>query len=299
MQFVKRILSQSIAVRGCFFATGCKECIFTEYFKKYLKINGGVCYNGDKVYAAPAATNLAFRKNTMENFDYIRKNCDELLSHLDLLQKKVGRRVELVAVTKSGTDDEVVALARYLSERGTVRIGENRPQMLKSRGELLKAAGIDAELHEIGNLQKNKVRMIIDEVALIHSVDSLELAAEISKRASASGRCVPVLIEVNSAKEESKGGVLPEEAEALYDELLALDGIRVAGVMTMGPVVDDPEKIRPYFRLTKELSDRLNAKHPFLGDEGGILSMGMSDSYAVAIEEGATVVRVGSRLFEK
>lgn len=235
----------------------------------------------------------------MENFDYIKRNCDILLSHLAELEKRVGRRVELIAVTKSGSDDEVKALAEYLSERGTVRIGENRPQMLKARGELLRAAGINAELHEIGNLQKNKVRMIIDDVALIHSVDSVELAAEISKRACASGRCVPVLIEVNSAKEESKGGIDPDDAEAMYDELLSLPGISVVGVMTMGPVVDDPEKIRPYFRLTRELTDRLNAKHPFPGSDGGILSMGMSDSYAVAIEEGATMVRVGSRLFEK
>lgn len=230
------------------------------------------------------------------SLDYVKRNCDTLLSELDELGKKVGRHIDLVAVTKSGTDEEVLTLAKHLAKYRRVHIGENRPQMLRARAELLRGAGIDAAFHEIGNLQKNKVRTIIDDVELIHSVDSLALAEEIGRRAEAAGRCIPILIEINSAKEECKGGIAPEDALALYDELINIRGITVSGLMTMGPATHDGEQLRPYFRATKALYDKLNEHHMFAG---GILSMGMSDSYAVAIEEGATMVRVGSLLFKK
>ena len=229
----------------------------------------------------------------MENFDYIRKNYEELCSEIDLLAKKAGQEVTLVAVTKSGSDEELVALI----EAGASDMGENRPQELVRRGELLKEKGLTPRLHEIGNLQRNKVKSIIGSVALIHSVDGVELAEEIGKRASAIGRVVPILIEVNSAKEEAKGGIMPEAVEDFYLKIREIEGICVEGIMTMGPVTDDPEQIRPYFRLTKEIFDRLNEKYGF--KNGGILSMGMSDSYRVAIEEGSTLVRVGRRLFQK
>lgn len=230
------------------------------------------------------------------SFDYVKTNCDRLFGELDMLGRKVGRHIDLVAVTKSGTDGEVLALAKHLAKYGRVHIGENRPQMLRARAELLRGAGIDAAFHEIGNLQKNKVRTIVGDVELIHSVDSLALAEEIGRRAEAVGRCIPILIEINSAREECKGGITPDEALGLYDELTNIRGITVSGLMTMGPATHDGEQLRPYFRATKELYDRLNEHRPF---DGGILSMGMSDSYAVAIEEGATMVRVGSLLFKK
>ena len=170
-------------------------------------------------------------------------------------------------------------------------------QELVRRGELLRAAGYTPALHEIGSLQKNKVRHIAPSVALIHSVDSLALALEIDKRARAIGRRIPVLVEVNSAREPAKGGVMPEECEELIGQLRDLEGIRLAGLMTMGPVTDEPEAIRPYFALTKKLFDRLCLAGAFEGE--AILSMGMSDSYKVAIEEGSTMVRVGRRLFTK
>jgi pyridoxal phosphate enzyme (YggS family) len=138
--------------------------------------------------------------------------------------------------------------------------------------------------------------MIIEDVSLIHSLDSLSLAEEIDKQAKRVGRVVDVLVEINSAREEQKGGILPECAEEFILSLGRLKNLRVCGLMTMGPVVDDPEQMRPYFRQTKELYDVLNRKSLF---EGGILSMGMSDSYAVAIEEGATLVRVGRKLFNR
>ena len=226
----------------------------------------------------------------MEGFEYIESNFRALVSEIDALAK--GRRVTLVAVTKSGSDEELLALCKA----GAVNIGENRPGELRRRGDLLKDQGFKPILHEIGNLQRNKVKLIISDVALIHSLDSISLAEEIDKQAKKVGRVVPVLIEINSGREEQKGGILPEDAEEFLLALKDFSSIEVTGLMTMGPVCEDPEEMRPYFRETKELFDRLNQKYGF---KEAILSMGMSDSYAVAIEEGSTLVRVGRRLFKR
>ena len=225
-------------------------------------------------------------------FDYIKRNVDSLKEEIKTLEKKYGREITLVAVTKSGADEELIALM----ECPVTDIGENRPQELRRRGDLLHSAGHSPKLHEIGNLQRNKVKMIIEDVTLIHSLDSLPLAEEIDKQARKVGRVVDVLVEINSAEEEQKGGIMPDCAEEFITELARYENIRVRGLMTMGPVVGDPEELRPYFRLTRELYDRLNERFDFMG---GILSMGMSDSYAVAIEEGATLVRVGRKLFNR
>ena len=229
----------------------------------------------------------------MDNYDYIKENLLALSREIREYEEKYSRKITLVAVTKSGTDEELVALAAA----GAADIGENRPQQLARRGALLKDAGFAPRLHEIGNLQRNKVKLIIESVSLIHSLDNIALAKEIDKQAGKIGRRVPVLIEINSAKEEQKDGILPEDAEAFLREVKNLPNISVCGLMTMGPAVSDPEMIRPYFKLTKELFDRLNRICGFEGE--GILSMGMSDSYKVAIEEGSTLVRVGRRLFNK
>ena len=227
------------------------------------------------------------------SFEYIKSNYIELCAEIDALSKKAGREVTLVAVTKSGSDDELIALAAA----GVENIGENRPGELRRRGDILKERGFCPELHEIGNLQRNKVKLIIDSVSLIHSLDNLGLAAEIDKWAKKSGRIIPVLIEVNSAGEEQKDGIPPKEAESFLVSLGQFSSISVRGLMTMGPVCEDPEDLRIYFRQTKELFDRLNSTYGFEG--GGILSMGMSDSYRVAIEEGSTMVRVGRKLFNR
>ena len=229
----------------------------------------------------------------MGNFDYIRSNYFSLKEEIAELGKVAGREVTLVAVTKSGSDEELVALA----DAGVSDIGENRPGELQRRGELLLTAGYKPRLHEIGNLQRNKVKLIIENVALIHSLDNLPLALEIEKCATKIGRKIKVLIEINSGREPQKGGVMPEDAEEFLLALGDFPHLEVAGLMTMGPVCDDPELTRPYFRETKALFDRLNRDHGFIG--GGILSMGMSDSYRVAIEEGSTLVRVGRKLFNR
>lgn len=229
----------------------------------------------------------------MGNYNYIKRNFEELSEEIDFLAKKAGREVTLVAVTKSGSDEELLALAKA----GAKDIGENRPQELHRRGALLFEAGYSPKLHEIGNLQRNKVKQIIENVALIHSLDSLSLAKEIERQAERVQRRVPVLIEINSGREENKGGIMPECAEEFYKSMREFKNIDVYGIMTMGPALDSPEELRPYFRLTKEIFDRIKNSYGFIGE--GILSMGMSDSYKVAIEEGSTLVRVGRRLFVK
>ena len=222
---------------------------------------------------------------------YIERNYKNLLAEID--RASGGRKIQLVAVTKSGSDEELIALASL----GVTDIAENRPQELRRRCDLLAAAGFSPRMHQIGNLQKSNVKHIVKDVAMIHSVDSFSLAEKISRLAVECGRIIPVLVEVNSAKEEQKGGVLPEDAEGLTAALKSLPGISLRGIMTMGPVCENSEDIRPYFRLTKQIFDDLNSRYGFAG--GGVLSMGMSDSYRVAIEEGSTLVRVGRRLFIK
>lgn len=227
----------------------------------------------------------------MEGFEYIKRNYLGLTEEIKLLSMKYNREITLVAVTKSGSDEELLALASV----GIGDIGENRPSELKRRGELLRSAGYAPRLHEIGNLQRNKVKLIIGDVDLIHSLDGLPLAAEIEKQAKKVGRRVRVLVEINSAREPQKGGIMPEDAEEFIKSLKDFSSIEVVGLMTMGPVCDDPEALRPYFKETKALYDRLNESRLINGE---ILSMGMSDSYVVAIEEGATLVRVGRKLFK-
>ena len=230
----------------------------------------------------------------MNGFDYIKNNYIALCEELKSISASLGKPAPtLVCVTKSGTDEELIALAKA----GATDIGENRPQELKRRRELLLANGLTPRFHQIGTLQRNKVKTVIDGAALIHSVDSLKLAADIDRLAEARGIVMPILIEINSAREENKSGVFPEEAENILTEIMKLKGVSVVGLMTMGPVCEDAEDIRPYFRLTKKLFDELCEKYGF-GDTP-ILSMGMSDSYRIAIEEGSTLVRVGRRLFIK
>ena len=217
--------------------------------------------------------------------------CDaELSQNIKKILCEADGRAKVIAATK--TVD--VGTINKIYDMGIHSIGENRVQELLEKYEYYDKR---FDLHFIGRLQRNKVKYIIDGCALIHSVDSLTLGMEIDRLAAARGKIQPVLIEVNSADEATKGGISADSAEELLIGLRSLPHLSVAGIMTMGPRVSDPEDIRPYFRATRELYDRLNEKYRF--DGGGILSMGMSDSFRVAIEEGATLVRVGTRLFEK
>ena len=230
----------------------------------------------------------------MENFDYIRRNYESLCEEIKNLSDKLGTpSPTLVSVTKSGSDEELIALAAL----GALDIGENRPGEVKRRGEILRDLGYPVRMHEIGTLQRNKIKLIADSVCMIHSVDSEKLAADINRHAEANGRIIPVLIEVNSAKEEQKSGVIPENAERLLCAISNLSAIRVSGLMTMGPAGCSGKELRGYFRLTKKLFDRLDRDYGF--GENATLSMGMSDSWQTAVEEGSTLIRVGRRLFIK
>ncbi len=229
----------------------------------------------------------------MDNFDYIERNYRELQDEVSELSSRLGTKAPtIVAVTKSGSDEELLSLVRA----GAHDIGENRPGELLRRSEIISAAGLHARMHEIGTLQRNKVKLIAGCAHIVHSVDTMRLANDLNKHAEALSRKMPVLIEINSAREEQKSGVLPELAEELAESIGKLPALKLSGLMTMGPVTESPEELRPYFRATRELFERLT---PYFPDESPILSMGMSDSYRVAIEEGSTLIRVGRRLFRK
>lgn len=232
----------------------------------------------------------------MEDYAYIRRNVEEVQALLSQAATAAGRQTpKLIAVTKSAGDDEVLALA----DCGVHAIAENRVQCFCARRDLLAARGYDLPIHLIGSLQTNKVKYIVRGAALIQSLDSLRLAAEIERQAAKAGCVAQVLIEVNSAAEAAKGGILPEDVLPIHAALTggAYPHIAVRGLMTMGPVLETEEGYRPYFRLTRSLFEQIAANGGFVGEP--VLSMGMSDSFRVAAEEGATVVRVGRRLFKR
>ncbi len=197
--------------------------------------------------------------------------------------------VILLAATKTVDVDTI----NYAIEKGISYIGENKVQ------ELLSKEGISpVTKHFIGHLQTNKVKDIIDKVSLIQSVDSLKLAKEISKQAVKRNKTVDILLEVNIGGEESKWGFKPEETEKAISEIAVLEGIRVKGLMTIPPVCDSDEENREYFRKMYKLFIDIRGKK-IDNSSMEILSMGMSDDFAVAIEEGANLVRVGTALFGK
>lgn len=232
----------------------------------------------------------------MENtYGYIEENLARVRSNLEAAAKRGGNKTpKLLAVTKSATNDEV----RALLSLGIEAIGENRAQLFKERLAIVSEMGLTTEVHLIGSLQTNKVKYVVGNAALIQSLDSEKLAAEIERLGEKRGVTVPVLIEVNSGREENKGGLMPEDVLPFARSLRAHSHISPVGLMTMGPDCESSEDYRPYFRLTRSLLEEMK-QEGLLATEEPILSMGMSTSYEVAAEEGATLVRVGRTLFEK
>ena len=228
------------------------------------------------------------------SYSYIDENYAKIMADINDASRSSPSGVvpDLLAVIKGAEVDEIAYLVQNF---GIKKVGENRVQQLLSRYDELSSLGV--EIHFIGSLQTNKVKYIIDKVKMIHSLDRISLAEEIDKQAKRCGIVMDLLVEINSGREDSKGGVLPENLESLFKRVKELPGIKVDGLMTLGPALDDADAMRPYFRLTKELFDRINNSYGFDGE--GILSMGMSDSYTVAIEEGSTLIRVGRKLFDK
>ena len=220
------------------------------------------------------------------------ENLAEVEKHICEACARAGRsrdEVTLIAVSKT----KPVSMIEELLPGGTRDFGENKVQELVDKYEVLPK---DIHWHLIGHLQRNKVKYVVDKACLIHSVDSMRLAETISEEGVKKGVTVPVLIEVNVAGEESKFGVALEETEGLVREIAKLPSIQIKGLMTIAPYVEDPEENRVHFSRLKQLSVDIKNKN-IDNVSMDVLSMGMTGDYQVAIEEGATMVRVGTGIF--
>lgn len=220
------------------------------------------------------------------------ENLAEVEKHICEACACAGRsrdEVTLIAVSKT----KPVSMIEELLPGGTRDFGENKVQELVDKYEVLPK---DIHWHLIGHLQRNKVKYVVDKACLIHSVDSMRLAETISEEGVKKGVTVPVLIEVNVAGEESKFGVTLEETEGLVREIAKLPSIQIKGLMTIAPYVEDPEENRVHFSRLKQLSVDIKNKN-IDNVSMDVLSMGMTGDYQVAIEEGATMVRVGTGIF--
>jgi len=212
----------------------------------------------------------------------IKENVEKILAELP-------PGVALVAAAKTKTPTEILEAV----EAGVEIIGENYVQ---EAADALAAVGRRVKWHFIGHLQTNKVKRAVEIFDMIETVDSSVLAREIDKRSRNAGKVTPILIEINSGEEEQKFGVSPGGAERLVREVASLPNIRIEGLMTMGPFEGNPEDARPYFKVTKQLFDSLKALN-LPGVEMTWLSMGMTNSYRIALEEGANMVRIGTKIF--
>ncbi len=212
----------------------------------------------------------------------IKQNVNRILNELP-------NGVQLVAAAKTRGAEEILEAI----ESGVRIVGENYVQEAERAYNIV---GNKAKWHFIGRLQRNKVKKAVGIFDMIETVDSFEIAKEIDKRCVQIGKVMPVLIEINSGREEQKSGVFPEETERLVRELSILENIRVIGLMTMGPRFGNPEDSRPYFVETKKIFDKIT-KLNLPNIEMRYLSMGMTNSYKIALEEGANIVRIGSKIF--
>ncbi|MFH1797732.1 MAG: YggS family pyridoxal phosphate-dependent enzyme [Candidatus Omnitrophota bacterium] len=212
----------------------------------------------------------------------IKQNVEQLL-------KEIPTRVMLVAVAKTRTRDEI----QQAVDAGIKIIGENYVQ---EAARVVNTLSGKVKWHFIGHLQKNKIKKAIEIFDLIETVDSIELADEINRRCGAAGKVMPVFIEVNSARESQKYGVLPEKVMELVKQIALLTNIKVQGLMTMGPASGNPDDARPYFVETSSVFEKV--KSAGLAEvEMRYLSMGMTNSYRAAIAEGANIIRIGTKIF--
>lgn len=222
----------------------------------------------------------------------VTKNVNEILEDIKKYSKN-PEKVKLVAVTKYPNVGR--AELEELMENDVFDFGENRVQVLEAKRELMADVKDKISWNFIGNLQKNKVKYIIDYVCMIHSINKLSLAQEVDKRALGCGRKLDVLIEINLSGEDSKEGYDLDEFYKELPELMKLQNINIKGLMTMAPNVTDEDKIRASFRKLREIKDELNEK--YFDGKLTELSMGMSHDYRIALEEGSTIIRVGTKLY--
>ena len=222
----------------------------------------------------------------------LAQNFAEVENNIKQACERAGRKrdeVTLIAVSKT----KPVEMLQEAYDLGTRVFGENKVQEIVDKYDALPN---DISWHMIGHLQRNKIKYIIDKVELIHSVDSVRLAEAIEKEASKHNLIANILMEVNVAKEDTKFGLMVEEVETVIEEISKFPHIRVKGLMTIAPFVENPEENREYFKRLRKLSVDIDSKK-FDNVTMSILSMGMTNDYEIAIEEGATMVRVGTGLF--
>ncbi len=212
------------------------------------------------------------------------------MAHAAMRAGRGPEEVMLIAVSKNVP----AAVVRGAIEAGLRDFGENRVQEFsEKRRHLLLPAGYAVRWHLIGHLQKNKAKAAVEMFDVIHSVDSLELAERVNRHAENVGKIQRILVQVKLSEEESKHGILKEDLADILKGATGLKNLRIEGLMTIPPFFDDPEKVRPYFRELREIRDSAVA----MGFDLAELSMGMSNDFEVAIEEGATMVRVGTAIF--
>lgn len=221
----------------------------------------------------------------------IKTNVEEILEDI----KKYSpypEKVKLVAVTKYSSVEDI----EEFLETGQDICGENKVQVIKDKIEYFKEKDQKIKWHFIGNLQKNKVKYIIDDVDLIHSVNKLSLAQEINKKAEQSSKIMNVLLEINVYGEESKQGYSLDELKCDIIELQNLKNLNIIGVMTMAPFTDDEKILRMVFSELRKIRDELNKE--YFNNSLTELSMGMSNDYKIALQEGSTFIRVGTKIFK-
>ncbi|MDP8263374.1 MAG: YggS family pyridoxal phosphate-dependent enzyme [Candidatus Ancaeobacter aquaticus] len=227
-----------------------------------------------------------YAEDIQKNVTLIKRNIDEACR----VSGRSTREVTLMGVTKTVDVDAI----REIISCGIKDIGESKIQDATRKHSHISQ---EVNWHLIGHLQTNKVKHAVQIFDYIHSVDSVKLARVISLRAEEIGKTIKIFVEVNVSGEETRYGFSHEDVAPAIEEMLLMNNIQVVGLMTMAPFTDDPECARPYFKQLRELKESINAKNS-VDKELSELSMGMSNDYPVAIEEGATVVRVGTALFE-
>jgi len=224
---------------------------------------------------------------------------ETIKNNLEIINKKIKKaalkvnrnpeEIKLVAVTKTATTEQI----EEAINAGVKIIGENRVQDAKKKYQIFTA---DVEWHLIGHLQTNKAKYAVEIFNCIHSVDSIKLTQEIDKRSLQFGKIMDVLVEVNVSGEETKYGIKSEEVETFLKEISEFPRIRIRGLMTIAPIVEDKEEVRPYFRKLRELSEKIKSKN-IENIKMDYLSMGMTEDFEIAIEEGANMVRIGRGIF--
>ncbi|NLP13379.1 MAG: YggS family pyridoxal phosphate-dependent enzyme [Clostridium sp.] len=229
-----------------------------------------------------------------EKLDFIKRNLETVMERIERAAQRSGRNakdIKLIAVTKTVEPERILRII----DEGILDLGENRVQELTKKYDKINR---ECNWHLIGHLQTNKVKYILDKVKLIHSVDRIELAQEINKRAQRHGITIDVLVQVNVSGEESKFGVSLEGAQELVEKINHLSHLKTRGFMTIAPFAEDPERIRYVFSKLRDFSIDIR-KEKLDNRSMDILSMGMSNDFEVAIEEGSNMVRIGTALFGK